>query len=154
MAHATVGCTAAGRALIRSGDARAIPDGAAGDSVPLRIALLLAHLGQWVLRRLLLISLEPGDRHRCLLLVQGTWRHDPRERSEIPRADSVKERHGRCRRDVSSVPRARSRRGTAVDRTRTEVGALKSREIAQLSATLVSPAARRSARTPSRCLHQ
>jgi hypothetical protein len=33
--------------------------GGAGDSVPLRIALFLAHLGQWLLCGLLLISLQP-----------------------------------------------------------------------------------------------
>ena len=87
-----------------------------------RTTLLRAHLGWWVPSGLLRLSLGRGPRPGCVRMVQGARRHDSRERSAIPRNDSVARRNVRGGRIVSRIPWTRPERRTPARRTGTRAG--------------------------------
>jgi peptidyl-dipeptidase Dcp len=59
----------------------------------LPVELLPPHLGERLFGRLLRLSVDPDARRRCLRLVPGAWRPDPRQRPALPRPDPLARPH-------------------------------------------------------------
>src|SRR6185437_11348255 len=98
----------------------------------LSFQLLLAHLGQRLLGRVLRVSVDPDAGRRRLRLVRRARRPDPRQWRPLPQHGAVARQHRRPRQDVRRLarPRPQHRRDEEGSRVGAaeEVGAAQGRD--------------------------